>query len=177
MDFTVGITGHTKRGHVARATLEAVCFQTKAILDAMEKDSKHKLTELKVDGGMSNSALCMQTQADLTQIPIIRPKMRETTALGAAIAAGFASEVWKTFEELNEVNTAGQTTFDAKMSHADSRKMVKRWERAVAMCKGWLAEEAEEEGDEGKAEVLRQEQEESNALGQQLSNEEKMAAA
>ena len=72
----------------------------------MEKDSGHKLTELKVDGGMSNSELCMQTQADLVAIPIIRPKMRETTALGAAIAAGFASGVWKTFDELKEVNTA-----------------------------------------------------------------------
>lgn len=142
----VGITGHTKRGHVARATLEAVCYQTKAILDSMELDSGHALTELKVDGGMSNSALCMQTQADLTQIPIIRPKMRETTALGAAIAAGFASEVWRSFEELKEVNTAGQTTFEAKMGAKESKKMFRRWEKAVKMCKGWLAEEAEEEG-------------------------------
>ena len=63
----------------------------------MEKDSGHKLAELEVDGGMSNSALCMQTQADLVSIPIVRPKMRETTALGAAIAAGFAVDVWKTF--------------------------------------------------------------------------------
>lgn len=120
----------------------------------MEKDSGHKLTELKVDGGMSNSALCMQTQADLTQIPIIRPKMRETTALGAAIAAGFASGVWKSFEGLKEVNTAGQTTFEAKMEEKESRKMFRRWERAVGMCKGWLAEEAEEAGDEGKAKEL-----------------------
>lgn len=111
----------------------------------MELDSKHKLTELKVDGGMSNSALCMQTQADLVAIPIIRPKMRETTALGAAIAAGFASGVWKSFDELKEVNTAGQTVFEPKMSEKDSKKMFKRWERAVSMCKGWLAEEAEEE--------------------------------
>lgn len=106
----------------------------------MELDSGHRLTELKVDGGMSNSALCMQTQADLTQIPIIRPKMRETTALGAAIAAGFASGVWKNFDELKEVNTAGQTTFDAKMADKDSKKMFKKWERAVSMCKGWVEE-------------------------------------
>ena len=70
----------------------------------MEKDSGHKLQQLNVDGGMSNSALCMQTQADLVGIPIIRPKMRETTALGAAIAAGFASGVWKSFDELKQVN-------------------------------------------------------------------------
>lgn len=113
----------------------------------MEKDSGHKLSQLNVDGGMSNSTLCMQTQADLVSIPIVRPKMRETTALGAAIAAGFAMGVWKNFEELKEVNTAGQTVFEPKMDEASSRKMFKRWERAVSMCKGWLAEE---EADQGK---------------------------
>ena len=106
----------------------------------MEKDSGHKLTELKVDGGMSNSTLCMQTQADLVGIPIIRPKMRETTALGAAIAAGFATGVWKNFDELREVNTAGQTTFEPKMDEESSRKLFQKWERAVQMSKGWLAE-------------------------------------
>ena len=113
----------------------------------MEKDSGHKLAELKVDGGMSNSELCMQTQADLVSIPIVRPKMRETTALGAAIAAGFAVDVWKNFDELREVNTAGQTTFEPKLDAKASKKMFKRWERAVTMCKGWLAEydESDEE--------------------------------
>lgn len=121
----------------------------------MEKDSGHKLSELKVDGGMSNSALCMQTQADLVQIPIIRPKMRETTALGAAIAAGFAVDVWKTFDELKEVNTAGQTTFEPQLDAAASKKMFRKWERAVQMCKGWLAEEEAEEGspDAGEAQT------------------------
>ncbi|KAK5127946.1 hypothetical protein LTR85_005063 [Meristemomyces frigidus] len=150
-----GITHHTERGHIARATLEAVCFQTKAILDAMEKDSGHKLTELKVDGGMSNSALCMQTQADLVSIPIVRPKMRETTALGAAIAAGFAVGVWKDFDELKEVNTRGQTVFEPKMEAKESARMLKRWERAVAMCRGWLAEEEAEEGKTEEAAELK----------------------
>lgn len=117
----------------------------------MEKDSGHKLAELKVDGGMSNSGLCMQTQADLVSIPIVRPKMRETTALGAAIAAGFAVDVWKTFDELREVNTAGQTTFEPQMQAKDSAKMFKRWERAVSMCKGWLAEFDDEEPTEKEA--------------------------
>ena len=110
----------------------------------MEKDSGHKLTELKVDGGMSNSALCMQTQADLVRIPIVRPKMRETTALGAAIAAGFAVGVWKDFDELKEVNTAGQTTFEPKMDEASSKKMFKKWEKAVGMSKGWVENDEEE---------------------------------
>ncbi|KAK0877210.1 Glycerol kinase [Friedmanniomyces endolithicus] len=151
-----GITHHTERGHIARATLEAVCFQTKAILDAMQKDSGHELKELKVDGGMSNSALCMQTQADLVGIPIVRPKMRETTALGAAIAAGFASGVWKSFDELREVNTVGETVFEAKMDRKESGRMFKRWGRAVQMSKGWLAEEEELEGHEAEAKEIKE---------------------
>ena len=84
---TVGITQHTERGHIARATLEATCHQTAAILDAMAADSGHALESLAVDGGLSNSDLCMQTQADISGIRVDRPAMRETTALGAAIAA------------------------------------------------------------------------------------------
>jgi len=131
----------------------------------MEKDSGHKLSELKVDGGMSNSALCMQTQADLVRIPIIRPKMRETTALGAAIAAGFAVDVWKSFDELKEVNTAGQTTFEPKMDGKAAHKMFAKWERAVVMSKGWVADEAEAEGKEDAKEA------------REIANEEKENAA
>lgn len=150
-----GITSHTEKGHIARATLEAVCFQTKAILDAMEKDSGHKLSELAVDGGMSNSELCMQvwphsspsfspgaqlwqTQADIIGIPVDRPAMRETTALGAAIAAGFAVDVWKEFEELRDINRTGRTVFQTQVSERQSAILYKRWEKAVEMSKGWL---------------------------------------
>jgi glycerol kinase len=132
-----GITAYTQRGHVARATLEATCFQTKAILQAMEKDSRHALAELAVDGGMSNSDLCMQTQADLIGIPVERPRMLETTALGAAIAAGFAVGVWKDFDELKSVNTAGVTTFKPKITEEQSKRMFGRWEKAVEMSRGW----------------------------------------
>lgn len=107
----------------------------------MSKDSGKPLQELKVDGGMSNSALCMQTQADLVGIPIVRPKMRETTALGAAIAAGFAVDVWKDFAELKEVNTAGETRFEAEMDSKKSDKLFKRWEKAVNMTRGWTADD------------------------------------
>lgn len=132
-----GITAYTKRGHIARATLEATCFQTKAILVAMEKDSGHKLSELAVDGGMCNSDLCMQTQSDLISIPVRRPAMRETTALGAAIAAGLAVGVWESIEELKEVNTEGSTTFKPAISKEDSAARFSRWEKAVEMSKGW----------------------------------------
>ncbi|MCJ1401251.1 Glycerol kinase [Xylographa trunciseda] len=134
-----GITSHTEKGHIARATLEAACFQTKAILDAMEKDSGHKLSELAVDGGMSNSDLCMQTQADIIGIPVDRPAMRETTALGAAIAAGFAVDVWKEFEELSEINRTDRMVFRPQISKKQSAMMYKRWAKAVEMSRGWLA--------------------------------------
>ncbi|KAI9744740.1 MAG: Glycerol kinase [Claussenomyces sp. TS43310] len=132
-----GITQHTQRGHIARATLEATCFQTKAILDAMEKDSGHKLEDLAVDGGMSNSDLCMQTQADIIGIPVDRPMMRETTALGAAIAAGFAVGVWNDFEDLKEINTEDRVIFEPQIPKEKSDRMFKKWEQAVEMSKGW----------------------------------------
>ena len=133
-----GITQHTQRGHIARATLEAVCFQTKAILDAMEKDSGHKLTALAVDGGMSNSNLCMQTQANIIGIDVDRPAMRETTALGAAIAAGFAVDIWKEFDELKAINQKDRMIFTPDISSSESAKMFRKWSRAVEMCRGWL---------------------------------------
>ncbi|OCL07567.1 glycerol kinase [Glonium stellatum] len=153
-----GITHHTERGHIARATLEATCFQTKAILDAMERDSGHKLAELAVDGGMSNSNLCMQvsilellpssfwtsanymkqTQANIIGIPVNRPAMRETTSLGAALAAGFAVDIWKEFDELKEINQKDRMIFQPNISREESAKMFKKWGRAVDMCRGWL---------------------------------------
>jgi glycerol kinase len=132
-----GITAYTQRGHIARATLEATCFQTKAILVAMEKDSGHKLTELAVDGGMCNSDLTMQTQADLISIPVRRPAMRETTAFGAAIAAGLAVGVWESIDELKVVNQEGVTSFKPAISQEDAETRFARWEKAVEMSKGW----------------------------------------
>ncbi|KAF4633882.1 hypothetical protein G7Y89_g4229 [Cudoniella acicularis] len=120
-----GITAYTQKGHIARATLEATCFQTKAILDSMQKDSGHALAELAVDG------------ADLIGIPVERPRMLETTALGAAIAAGFAVSVWENFEQLKNVNTAGITTFMPKIAPKEREQRLAKWQKAVEMCKGW----------------------------------------
>ncbi|KAL8672871.1 MAG: hypothetical protein Q9168_002680 [Polycauliona sp. 1 TL-2023] len=136
-----GITQYTQQGHIARAAMEATCFQTKAILDAMEKDSGHKLTELAVDGGMTDSDLCMQTQANIINIPVDRPIMRETTALGAAIVAGFAVDVWKEFGELKEINKEDRTIFKPQISQENSSKMYSRWTKAVEMSRGWLDSE------------------------------------
>ncbi|KAL4765869.1 glycerol kinase [Aspergillus foveolatus] len=137
-----GITQYTQKGHIARATLEATCFQTKAILNAMEKDSGHALFELAVDGGMSNSDLAMQIQADLISIPVYRPKMRETTALGAAIAAGLAVGLWRNFAELRDINRAGGTVFRPQTSQDISREQFSLWEKAVSMCRGWVGDKS-----------------------------------
>lgn len=115
-----------------------VCYQTKAILGAMAKDSGYGLKVLAVDGGMSNSNLCMQTQTDLVGIPLVRPEMRETTALGAAIAAGYAVGVWKDLNELSNVNTAGEKVFKPEMEPSKSAAMFERWEHAVEMSRGWV---------------------------------------
>lgn len=89
-----------------------------------------------------------QTQSDIIQIPVDRPAMRETTALGAAIAAGFAVGVWKSFDEVKEINKEGRFYFKPKMSAKQSQKMYKKWEKAVEMSKGWVdAGEGDDEGD------------------------------
>jgi len=136
-----GITAHSQKGHFARATLEATCHQTAAILDAMATDSGHALESLAVDGGLSNSDLCMQTQADVSGIPVDRPCMRETTALGAAVAAGLATGVWESLDDLREVNREGRTVFEPQISKDERRRVRAKWEQAVEMCKGWIRED------------------------------------
>ncbi|KAF4434827.1 glycerol kinase [Fusarium austroafricanum] len=140
-----GVTQHTNKGHIVRATLEATCHQTAAILDAMASDSGHALDILAVDGGLSNSDLCMQTQADLSGVPVDRPAMRETTALGAAIAAGLATGVWNELEELHEVNRKDRKIFYPEADQKTVRRSRKRWERAVEMSRGWLQEDEDDE--------------------------------
>ncbi|OJD21709.1 glycerol kinase [Blastomyces percursus] len=133
-----GISQHTQRGHIARATLEAVCFQTKAILDAMEKDSGEKLKELTVDGGLSASDICMQSQSDIIQMPIERPQMHEITALGAAIAAGYAIGIFKDLDALRGMNKSSRTVFKPQIAESESSRMYKQWSKAVEMSRGWL---------------------------------------
>ncbi|KAI2628828.1 glycerol kinase [Hypoxylon sp. NC1633] len=154
-----GITQHTQRGHIARATLEATCFQTRAILEAMEKDSNHKLESLAVDGGMSNSDLTMQIQADISGIRVERPAMRETTALGAAIAAGLAVEgCWTDFDELTQLTRRkpGRKVFEPQVDAKKAQRMYHHWERAVDMSRGWVRDDLKyDDDDDGAAEVDR----------------------
>ena len=99
----------------------------------MEKDSGHKLSRLAVDGGMCNSDLTMQVQANLIGIPVDRPAMRETTALGAAIAAGFAAGIWTEFDELKAMNQKDRTIFEPSIETEESAKMFKKWTRYVSL--------------------------------------------
>lgn len=110
----------------------------------MEKDSGRRLESLAVDGGLSNSDLTMQTQADVARVRVDRPAMRETTALGAAIAAGLATGVWAELEDLKNVNQNGRRIFRPEMSEQQAEKMFKRWEHAVEMSRGWVLEHGED---------------------------------
>lgn len=161
----VGLTQYTTKEHIARATIEAVCFQTRAILDAMARDSGTALSMLAVDGGMSSSDESMQIQADILGVSsdatcyhsrltacggleIDRPQMRETTALGAAIAAGFAVGVWKDFADLKGINRDGRTTFRPTTTEASREKLYANWERAVEHSKGWLNNDRADDGED-----------------------------
>ena len=132
----VGITRGTTKAHIARAALEAVAFQSAELLEAMQKDSGAKLKELRVDGGASNNNLMMQFQADILGVPVIRPKVTETTALGAAYLAGLAVGYWKSTDDI-----AGQwqvdRRFEPQMDEATRTKLMNRWKKAVARARDW----------------------------------------
>ncbi|KAI7856970.1 hypothetical protein BDC45DRAFT_544467 [Circinella umbellata] len=136
-----GITQYTNRNHIARATLEAACYQSKAILDAMNQESGKPLKSLKVDGGMSNSDLAMQIQSDILGIQVDRPAMRETTALGSAIAAGLAVGVWKDVHDMDKVNTENRSLFISKITQEKREKLYDGWKEAVKRSFGWAKNE------------------------------------
>ncbi|MFP4256429.1 MAG: glycerol kinase GlpK [Desulfobacterales bacterium] len=133
----VGLTRYIKRGHIARAVLEAVAYQSLDVAEAMEKDSGVKMESLKVDGGMVVNELLMQFQADILGIPVIRPKITETTALGAASAAALASGFADGIEELRE-NWSRDKTWQPLMSEQQRRKDIKNWKKAVEKTLNWV---------------------------------------
>jgi glycerol kinase len=133
----VGMTRYITKGHIARAALEATAFQTREVLDAMEKDSKVKLTLLKVDGGMVFNETLMQFQADILNVPVIRPKVAETTALGAAYAAGLAAGFWKDLDELR-TNWSKDKEWEPSMDKVVREKYYSQWKKAVTRTFDWL---------------------------------------
>jgi len=133
----VGMTRYVNKSHIARAALEATAFQTREVLDAMNKDSGVPLTALKVDGGMVYNELLMQFQSDVLGVPVVRPKVAETTALGAAYAAGLATGFWSTEDDLRK-NWAVDKEWKPKMKDADRSKLYKGWLKAVERTFDWV---------------------------------------
>ena len=132
----VGLTRYVNKGHIARASLEATAYQTREVLDAMNKDSGVQLTSLKVDGGMVQDDLLMQFQADILNVPVIRPTVAETTSLGAAYAAGLATGLWSKVEDLR-ANWGKDKEWDPKMQASRRDALYKGWLKAVTRTFDW----------------------------------------
>ena len=135
----LGITRGTTSSHLARATLEAIALQTCDLIDAMKTDSGIHLTELKVDGGASRNNLLMQMQADLLGVPVVRPKMTETTAMGAAYLAGLAVGTWSSFDEVRQ-KWQEERRFEPKMSSSERDRIKQRWAEAILRSRGWAVQ-------------------------------------
>lgn len=133
----VGLTRYVNRGHLARAALEATAYQTREVLDAMKSDSGIELQTLKVDGGMVVNNILMQFQADILNVPVTRPKVAETTSLGAAYAAGLAVGFWKSQEELRS-NWAVDKTWTPAMLDEKRDRLFANWKKAVIRSFDWI---------------------------------------
>jgi glycerol kinase len=132
----IGLTRYANKGHVARAALEATAYQTREVLEAMEKDAGLTLSSLRVDGGMVVNELLMQFQADILNAPVIRPKMIETTALGAAYAAGLAVGYWAGLDDLLS-NWGVDKTWQPAMDETRRAKLYHFWKKAVQRSMDW----------------------------------------
>ena len=132
----IGLTRFANKGHIARAALEATAFQTKEVLDAMLNDAKIELKELRVDGGMVQNDLLMQFQADILNVPVIRPSNSETTALGAAYSAGLAVGFWNGMDDLR-ANWQEDKSWIPNMSESTRQKYLRQWKRAVERSFNW----------------------------------------
>jgi glycerol kinase len=133
----VGLTRYVNKGHIARAVLEATAFQTREVLDAMNADSGVDLTELKVDGGMVGNETLMQFQADILGVPVIRPQVAETTALGAAYAAGIAVGFWSGEQDVID-NWAEDKRWEPSMDEDERDRQYRLWKKAVTKTLDWV---------------------------------------
>ena len=134
----VGLTRGTTRAHIARAALESIAFQSAELLEAMQKDSAQSLMELRVDGGAAANDLLMQFQADLLGVPVVRPKVLETTALGAAYLAGLTVDLWKSRDEL-AAHWKADRRFEPRMNASERQQRMSRWREAVGRSRHWAA--------------------------------------
>jgi glycerol kinase len=133
----VGLTRYVNRGHIARAALEATAFQTREVVDAMNADSGVALTELRVDGGMVGNELLMQFQADILAVPVVRPVVAETTALGAAYAAGLAVGFWSSTDEIRD-NWSADRVWEPAMDAVRCEQLYAEWKKAVTKTFDWV---------------------------------------
>jgi glycerol kinase len=133
----VGMTRYINKGHLARAALESTAYQTREVLEAMKKDAGVALQLLKVDGGMVVNNLLMQFQADILDVPVVRPKVAETTALGAAYAAGLSVGFWSNLDDLR-LNWQEDTTWKPSMSQAQRETLYMGWLKAVKRTFDWV---------------------------------------
>lgn len=133
----VGLTRYINKAHIARAALEATAYQTREVLEAMENDSQVQLKTLKVDGGMVVNELLMQFQADILGVPVVRPKVAETTALGAAYSAGLAVGFWSSIEDLRR-NWQADRTWQPVMDAEQRQTLYQGWLKAVERTYGWV---------------------------------------
>ena len=132
----IGLTRGTSKAHIARAALESIAFQSAELLEAMQKDAGQRVTELRVDGGASANDLLMQFQADLLGVPVLRPKVLETTALGAAYLAGLTVDLWKSREEVAS-HWQLQKRFEPQMPRGEAEEKMARWREAVGRARNW----------------------------------------
>jgi glycerol kinase len=134
----VGLTRGTTKAHVARAALESIAFQSYDVLEAMQRDAAQPVTELRVDGGAARNDLLMQFQADLMGVPVVRPVVTETTALGAAYLAGLATEFWSGTDEIASLWRA-ERGFEPAMSADQRESRIEQWRRAVERSRRWAS--------------------------------------
>jgi len=135
----VGITRGSTSAHIARAALDSIAFQTLEVLEAMERDSGIEIRELRVDGGATVNDKLMQFQSDLLQANVIRPKITETTALGAAYLAGIAVKYWNSMDEIIKQWQADKT-FMPVMQSGKTESFIKGWKRAVRTAEVWASD-------------------------------------
>jgi glycerol kinase len=133
-----GLTRYANKGHLARPVLEATAYQTREVLEAMEMDSRVNLDVLRVDGGMVNDDLLMQFQADILNRNVVRPLIKETTAVGSAHAAGLAVGFYKDLEELS-ANWGVDHTWKPQMDNGTRERLYQEWKKAVTRSLEWAA--------------------------------------
>jgi len=133
----VGLTRHSSNAHLARATLESICFQSRDVVEAMEQDSGVRLDVLKVDGGVTHNDLCMQIQADILGVVVSRPVIAETTALGAAYAAGLAVGFWSSTDEVREHWREGRR-WEPQWTEDRRESAYAQWKKAVQRTLNWV---------------------------------------